>query len=288
MRTFWRLTSCLVCVVVAACDDGAVVGGLSAAPGSSGTSGTTGTGTTNVALPEGVPEGAQLGEVTQWYGHPIVTFATFEADGKTVKDFGSLVSMASISAIPPGAFMSYQWLKVPPSVAEQTFIRSFQVDFMPMGHPPAKVYDVPHIETHAFWWTADEISKLSCQNADDNRVPSNEFIPAGTWNFDPAPGTPNCLPGMGVHGFDMNAPELNGARFTRSLSVIAARGEFMSYEPKVTVEEIQKRQDFTIKLPAPQKLPRTTRIPSTYTATYMPSIDAYKMVYTDFLTIAAN
>jgi hypothetical protein len=288
----WRLVlGCLACFVVNACDDGAVVGGIGSTPGTPGSSGTSGTsnpGTSNVKVPEGVPDGAEIGEIGEWYGHTIATFATFDADAKTVKDFGTLISMASVNNIPPGAFMSYQWLRVPASVAEQTFIHSFQVDFMPMGHPPAKVYDVPHIETHAFWWSADEISRLSCQAANDNLVPSSEFIPAGTWNFDPMPGVPNCLPGMGVHGFDMNAPELNGVRFTQSLSVIVARGEFMSYEPKATVEELQKRKDFTIKLPAPQKLARATKIPTSYVATYLPAIDAYRMIYTDFVSVAGN
>ena len=295
MHTYWRLTlGCLAASLVlgTACDDGAAVGDLGATSGSPGqpapgsSSGTTTPAT--VDLPAGVPEGAEIGEVAEWYGYPIATYATFDADGKTVKDFGTVTSLASIGNIPPGAFMSYQWLKVPPSVMEQTFIKSFQVDFMPMGHPPAKVYDVPHVETHAFFWTQDDVSKLTCREVNDNQVPAADFVPDGTWDFDPIPGVPNCLPNMGVHGFDMKAPELNGARFTTSMSVIVARGEFMSYEPKATVEELQKRKDFEIKLPLPKRAKVATRMPSKYVATYLPAVDAYRMVYTDFVAVPPN
>ncbi len=293
MRMNWRLIlGCLATslVLLSACDDGAVVGGIGSSPGASGVpnTGSSGNDTTapsTVALPAGVPEGAELGEVTDWYGAPAVTYATFEVDGKTVKEFGTILSLASLSNIPPGAFASYQWFKVPPSVAEQTFIKSYQIDFMPMGHPPAKVYDVPHVETHTFSWTVEEMSKLTCREANDNQLPPAEFIPAGVWNFDPMPGVPNCLPQMGVHGFDVNAPELNGARFTQSLSVLVARGEFMSYEPKSTVEELQKRKDFSIALPQPKKLSKTSRLPTLYVGTYLPLIDAYRIVYTNFVTL---
>ena len=292
MRMYRRLIlGCLATSIacVAACDDGAVVGGMAGTPNApgapgGGTSNNT-TGPASVALPAGVPDGAEIGDVLDWYGSPAVTYATFEADGKTVKEFGTLVALASLANIPPGAFSSYQWFKVPPSVAEQTFIKSYQIDFMPMGHPPAKVYDVPHVETHAFSWTVEEISKLTCREADDNRLPPDDFIPAGTWDFDPMPGVPNCLPQMGVHGFDVTAPELNGARFTQSLSVLVARGEFMSYEPKSTVEELQKRKDFLIALPMPKKLPTATRLPTMYIGTYLPLIDAYRFVYTNFVVV---
>ena len=93
---------------------------------------------------------------------------------------------------------------------------------------------------------------------------------------------------MGVHGFDKNAPELNGARFTQSLSVLVARGELMSYEPKSTVEELQKRKDFTIAMPLPKKLSKATRIPSKYVGTFLPLVDAYRFVYTDFITVGPS
>lgn len=296
MRMDWRLVlGCLAtCLVfVPACDDGAAVGGIGGPPGSSGTPGPGSSGNTpgpsnTAVLPPGVPEGAEIGEVTDWYGAPTATYATFEADGKTVKEFGTVMALASLANIPPGAFASYQWLKVPPSVAEQTFIKSYQLDFMPMGHPPAKVYDVPHIETHAFSWSVEEVSRLTCRETNDNALPAGEFIPDGVWNFDPMPGIPNCLPQMGVHGFDVQAPELNGARFTRSLSVLVARGEFMSYEPKATVEEMQKRKDFTIALPPPKKLANAAKLPTTFNATYVPAIDAYRLVYTNFVALGPS
>ncbi len=293
MRMDWRLfLGCLGSVVLAsACDDGAAVGGIGAAPGSSGApSGSSGSsGSSTATLPAGVPDGAEIGEVADWYGQPAATYATFEEDGKTVKEFGAVLSLRSLANIPPGAFMSYQWMKVPPSVVEQTFIKSYEIDFMPMGHPPARVYDVPHVETHAFSWTQEEVSGLTCQSQDDYTRPSDDFIPTGKWSFDPTPDMPNvCVPQMGVHGFDTNAPEFNGTRFTHSLSVLVSRGEFMTYEPKSTVEELLKRKDFTIALPAPKKFTKATRIPTMYVGTYLPAVDSYRIAYTNFVSVTPN
>jgi hypothetical protein len=70
--------------------------------------------------------------------------------------------------------------------------------------------------------------------------------------------------------------------------VIVARGLFMSYEPKSTVEELQKRKDFAISLPKPKKLPTATRLPTMYIGTYMPLLDAYRFVYTNFVDLGPN
>jgi hypothetical protein len=234
-----------------------------------------------------VPAGAEIGEIADWYGHPTATYATFEADGKTVKEFGNLMSMASIAAIPPGAFSSYQWLKVPKSVAEQTFIKSYELNFMAMGHPPAQVYDIPHVENHAFGWDQETVSSLTCQGAKDGDLPATDLVPAGQWDFSPIPGIGACFPGVGIHGFDLKAPEFNGTRFTFAYQVLAARGEFLSYEPKYTIEQLQKRKDFTIALKPPSKHARATKMPSTVKGTYLPAADAYVTVYTDFVAVPA-
>lgn len=113
----------------------------------------------------------------------------------------------------PGGFPPEFVLPLPEEVRGQPFDHA-TVNWLFMGHPPAGVYDRPHLDVHFYMITMDERSAIvptDPQFAEKvAREPAQGFAP-------PDYATDlTGIPRMGVHWTDRAAPEFQGQPFTRS------------------------------------------------------------------------
>ena len=76
-------------------------------------------------------------------------------------------------------------------------------DFVPGGHPPPGVFDLPHLDVHFFYLTQEEVVEINPKSADfaarGMKLPDAKFIPE---DYGAIPNTPPehaVVPGMGQH-----------------------------------------------------------------------------------------
>ena len=177
-----------------------------------------------------------------------------------------------------------------------------ELDWNPMGHEPATVYDQPHFDFHFYTVTAAERNAIdptvlgaSYQTKADNLPAENErygfYVPVSP------PGAPVAsVPKMGVHWADLRAPELqavfghpeNARTFTTTFLHGTWDGRFIFDEPMVTRAFIMGRKtatsaasrDSVIALSTAQKYPSAAYRPDAYHVTYDAQAKEYRIALT--------
>lgn len=223
------------------------------------------------------------GDSQSFYGQTVTTWASQNADN-AIKEVGMTLPAAAVDAAPtdktaPNTEVTF---KVPDVVKAQTFINHLEVDFKPNGHPPTQ-YQVGHFEFDAVSIDEDEVEAIDCKNA---TVPDPSRIPDG-FALLPAPGG-KCFAKTGTYATNQRAPEnqaTNPAKFTTSFQLGYYAGSLLFLEPEATREVMAAHQSFSMPIPAPAKLGKSTLYPGTFTATYDDASKAYKLVWSDFKSI---
>jgi hypothetical protein len=122
------------------------------------------------------------------------------------------------------------------------------VDWVPAGHEPPGVYDVPHFDIHFYTISREERMAIVPSGPEfleaAGRHPAPEYVPAGFVD----PGMPP-VPRMGVHWVDLSSPELapEGATpFTRTFVYGSWDGRIVFAEPMIALSWLETRPDETI------------------------------------------
>jgi hypothetical protein len=111
------------------------------------------------------------------------------------------------------------------------------VDWNPMGHPPANVYDPPHFDFHFYKMSLMEqmeIPPYEVAPAKFDLAPPQGYIPTAYMNFG------GCVPKMGAHWIDLMTPEVqqpgspNYHPFTSTFIYGSYDGKVTFLEPMVT------------------------------------------------------
>lgn len=136
------------------------------------------------------------------------------------------------------------------------------IDWNAHGHPPAKVYDVPHFDFH--FYVIGEAARmaivpggpLAAVTPPASDVPQG-FISAG-----------DIVPAMGQHYIAASQPEFNGGHFTMTPIFGYYNGKPAFLEAMVTLAALQARQDASAALAQPAHWAVPGLHPTRWSVTY--------------------
>ncbi len=223
-----------------------------------------------------VPAGALLGETKTLFGGSITNWATL-VNGK-IATVSWTLPLATVEGVPDTTMTDQAtYVTLPPEVGQQTVFQGLDYTFLPHGHSPPGVYDTPHWEFHATQVTAAEFSTIDCS---DESNPPPALLPLH-WFMAPLPN--NCFPRMGIHAFNIDAPELNQEKFTKSFSMAYYHAKWAAYEPKASKEYLLTRQTFSVPVPDMRLLGIDKLYPTTCDVVYDSKDDEYVFTFGGFV-----
>jgi hypothetical protein len=175
------------------------------------------------------------------------------ADRDVPLEVGVALSEGAMEGLPQAAGMAghesmvVNLLALP--VHNPTPYRFFELDWNPAGHEPTAIYGVPHFDFH--FYTVSRETRSSIVPSDPRYAeaaasfPGAEFRPPFYVDAATAAGAPAwavTVPQMGLHWFDVRAPELQAALgnpagyrpFTRTFIKGTWDGRFIFDEPMIT------------------------------------------------------
>ena len=94
-----------------------------------------------------------------------------------------------------------------------------------------------------------------------------------------------CVPDMGVHAIDPTSPELDPNApqpFTETLILGYHAGKLAFLEPMVTQQYLKDRNEFTLDVPMPQSLGKSTMWPSKLSMRFDAAANEYMNELYDF------
>jgi hypothetical protein len=136
-------------------------------------------------------------------------------------------------------------ISLPGKALEVTPFQFIMLNWNPMGHEPAGVYDTAHFDMH-FYLTAPGDVMNYVDMAKMENLPSTDYVPA---NHIAGPGVPM----MGKHWIDVTSPELHGVPFTQTFLYGSYDGQVVFYEPMITLDFLKATTSFQRTIPQPSK-----------------------------------
>ena len=134
-----------------------------------------------------------------------------------------------------------------PNNGATDFYTHVLLDWNPQGHEPPGVYDTPHFDFHFYIIPVEDRLAIEGDDlAEFAAEPPAQYIPPVYLH------TPGGVPQMGAHWVDLLAPEFNGGDFTRTLIWGSYDGEFIFWEPMVTVDFLLSQPSEVIPVRQPQ------------------------------------
>jgi hypothetical protein len=132
-------------------------------------------------------------------------------------------------------------------------------DWNPGGHEPPGIYDLPHFDVH-FYIVPDAYRKTIPPMMPPNfdTAPDPVYVPADFMQL------PGLVPQMGAHWVDMYAPELHGNTFTHTFLWGSYEGEYIFWEPMITLDFLLTNPDDTYPVKQPQKYQKDGWYPMNY------------------------
>jgi hypothetical protein len=197
------------------------------------------------------------------------SFVRLGPDGKPTA-VGVTFSEAALEGLPkeppPGEEGIGITFALPPQAAATAF-KHIWLNYNPHGHPPEKIYDVPHFDIHFYMISDAERETITATGeglAKGNRQPAAEFIPEGYVYI------PNStIPRMGAHWVNPLGRELQGQAFTNTFLFGSYDGRLVFAEPMIAKSFLETKTDVTelIKLPKNYEL-RGAYYPTKYSIRY--------------------
>jgi hypothetical protein len=211
-------------------------------------------------------------------GHPVTAFADV-GPGNHLTAVGFQFSGAVVRD--PGTDHAAIFLTLP-SQASATVFTVLQFDWVPEGHEPMGVYDLPHFDLHFYY----------ISNADRMAIPANqtfEVAPQFLATNYSQPGP--TVPMMGGHALDLTGAEFNGGTFTQTFIYGFHNGQQIFVEPMLTQEYLKNLSGsnrFPIRQPGKYALASLPAlIPGSVQHSYDSANDLYTVSVGNFLDPAA-
>jgi hypothetical protein len=197
------------------------------------------------------------------------SFVRVGPDGKPTA-IGVTFSEAALEGLPkeppPGEEGIGITFALPPQ-ASATAFKHIWLNYNPHGHPPEKIYDVPHFDFHFYMISDAEREGITAEGeglVKGNKQPAAEFIPEGYVYI------PNStIPRMGAHWVNPLGRELQGQTFTNTFLFGSYDGRLIFGEPMIAKSFLETKTDVTelIKLPKSYER-RGTYYPTKYSVRY--------------------
>lgn len=217
------------------------------------------------------------GTSTLIYGAKVSTWAKV-GPGNDLKEVGVDLPMKVIVGPPPkpgtGPCGAIATLPFPEVVQQSAYFNHFEMQWNPNGHPPACCFGVPHFDFH--FYAVPESTVRSIGPA-DTAPPVKDRLPAGYFY----PGPKECVPQMGVHA--VRPGDMKPNKDFRCVMIAGFyKGDMHFIEPMITRKFLMKKQNFTLNIPKPKTLGRTTLYPTQFNGIYDPVAQAYHLVFSGF------
>lgn len=206
------------------------------------------------------------------------TVVRTDADGKPVA-VGVVLTESALEGLPPpvkGGPPDVPFLLPMPKKGPRTVIDHVVINWEPAGHPPPKVYDVPHFDFH-FYLRGHKAQqqvrfKSDAESGDPSQQPPAELMPAG---YVIPPGT--AVPKMGVHAINPKAAEFQGQPFTATFIYGYHNKQLTFLEPMATIEFLKSKPTFSAPVVRPGKYLKAGVYPSSYSIKYEPAGKNYEV-----------
>lgn len=168
-----------------------------------------------------------------------------------------------------------------PTKGPRTVVDHVVIDWEAVGHPPPKVYDVPHFDFHFYLVSSAERGKVSFKSDQDSGHPSQqppaELLPAG---YIIPPGTAALK--MGVHAIKPTAPEFQGQPFSATFIYGYYNKQLTFLEPMASLSFLKSKPSFSAEVPRPATYTKPGVYPGTYSVKYDATRDLYEVALEDF------
>lgn len=223
------------------------------------------------------PKGDKKTAVTVRYGEPVKagngtlrSFVRLNAQGK-VTQLGVAISEATVSSLP--AEMAF-WVLNLPKESAKTHVQHVSFDWMPHGHEPDGVYNVPHFDCHFYYTSNDERMSIIPDDPRAAKNPDQALLPQG---YVKGPAVPQ----MGAHWLDPTSPELNGKPFTTTFIYGSLDGKVTFLEPMFTLAFLQQVKDDRLPVKQPAKVEKAGLYPAQYRFAYNAAEKQYEVILDD-------
>lgn len=184
----------------------------------------------------------------------------------------ALEGLPDVKQMPKGPEPMMEIMLDVPKVKGLTFDH-IGFDWNPVGHPPVKIYDLPHFDVHFYTIDMKTRREMMPKTAGMKRAakaPAPRFIPAG---YILPPDT--IVPQMGAHWISKGAKELAGNPFSTTFLYGTYNGATAFYEPMVTTAFMQTKPNFTENLATPTAYAKPGYYPTRYRVQYNPQRKEY-------------
>jgi len=162
-----------------------------------------------------------------------------------------------------GAHKGFSYLLALPAEKAQTPYDHISLDWMPHGHVPEGVYNVPHFDMHFYMVSQEERAEIQPGTPEMEKLPDTRFLPP---NYLSTPGEGE--PQMGKHWVDVTSPELQGQPFTTTFIYGSYDGHVIFHEPMMAHAWLAAEPDTVITLPQPEAVERSGFYPGKYSVTF--------------------
>ena len=207
-------------------------------------------------------------------------------------ELGIALSEKSLEGLPTEGMGMY--LLPLPKFAPEPY-KLVELDWNSHGHEPEGVYTFPHFDFHFYTITRAQRDAIVPTDpnytTEANNLPTDGYVPPAYAPLG-APGDNNmahfAVPMMGLHWEDLLSPELQGLlghpenyrKFDKTFIYGSWNGQFIFYEPMITLEYLQTKPDVTSPVRTPQLYPQAGYFPTSYRVTYDAQAKEYHVALT--------
>lgn len=175
-----------------------------------------------------------------------------------------------------GAAPNFPYVLPMPQTGPRTVVDHVVVNWESLGHPPAKVYDVPHFDFHFYLVNRTFRQKVKFksdqESASPRQQPAAGMLPAG---YIVPPGT--AVSGMGVHAINPASPEFKGQPFTSTFIYGYHNRQQFFLEPMASLSYLKSRPAFSAPVPRPEHYLKAGAYPSSYSVRYDEAARRYEV-----------
>lgn len=193
------------------------------------------------------------------------SWAVLDSNG-VVTSIGLTMNQAALDAYAADNATSMTAFKLPTEATGLAY-NHISVDWNPLGHEPAHIYDLPHFDFHFYTITETERHAITgTDSATMYKAPDTMYVPAA---YMMGPGT--GVPMMGAHWVDLMAPELDpNAHHTFDKTFIYGyyNGSLVFMEPMISMAYLQSKPYVTVPVRLPAKFAKAGYYGTSYGIKY--------------------
>jgi hypothetical protein len=164
-----------------------------------------------------------------------------------------------------------------PKQAKLTTFDHIYLDWNPHGHEPDQLYGKPHFDFHFYTISQQERMAIPGLNP-----PAMDLTPDAKYISPMYLQTPGLVPAMGAHWVDLLSAEFQpGGEFSRTFIFGSYKGEFIFYEPMITLDYLLSKPNEKIAIRQPQAYQRSGYYPLNYVISYSQAPKEYTVALVD-------